>query len=142
MLPRPRVACVNKGMLMNTIYVLPKDELGEGLYRRIYLLIKESHGGWDTVGAALGLACGTLSIVLGALLWVVVSLLAPGGLRSVLNVLEIVCFVLPLPLLALASCCLDLLEKRLLNLSSEAESQAAAGLKGLHHLRPRRPDLN
>ncbi len=126
---------------MNTIYVLPKDELGEGLYRRIYLLVKETRGGWDTIGAAFGLAGGTLSIVLGALLWVVVSLLAPGGLRSFLNVLETAFFVLPIPLLALASYCLDLLEKRFPFLPSPADSRPA-GFESPHRFRPHRPHQN
>ena len=126
---------------MNTIYVLPKDELGEGLYRRIHLLIKETRGGWDRIGAALGLAGGAVSIILGALLWVVVSLLAPCGLRSFLNVVETGFLVLPIPLLALASYCLDLLERRLLTSRSGAESRPA-GFEGWRRLRPRRPHQN
>ncbi|HWT03915.1 MAG TPA: hypothetical protein VN256_26945 [Pyrinomonadaceae bacterium] len=126
---------------MNTIYVLPEDELGEGLYRRICLLTKEARGGWDTIGAALGLAGGTLSIALGALLWLVVSLLAPGGLRSFLNVLETAFFALPIPLLALASYCLDLLERRLLAPPPQKESRPA-GFEGCRRFRPRLPHQN
>ena len=97
---------------MNTIYVLPKDELGGGIYRRIYLLIRKNRGDWAAAGATLGLACAMLSIILAALLWVVVPLLARSNFRSFLNVLDTAFFVLPLPLLALGAYCLDLLEKR------------------------------
>ena len=97
---------------MNKIFDLPKDELGERLYQRIYLLIKKNQWGWATRGAACGLLGGMLSIILGALLWAIVPLLLQGSMRSFLNVLETVFFVLPLPLLALGAYCLDLLEKR------------------------------
>src|SRR5215212_5644613 len=97
---------------MKRIYNLPKDELGEGFYRRIYLLIKKNRGDWATRLATFGLAGGMLSIILGAFLWAIAPLLAQGNFKSFLNVSEIVFFVLPLPLLALGAYCLDLLEKR------------------------------
>jgi hypothetical protein len=126
---------------MNRIYVLPKDVLGEGIYRRIYLLIKKNR--WDraAVGAALGLAGGMLSIILGALLWAVVPLLAPVSHGSFLNVLEIVFFILPLPLLALGAYCLDLLEKSPPVIPLSAKSQPA-GFENWHRLRPQRPHQN
>ena len=121
---------------MNRTYVLPKDELGEGFYRRIYLLIKKSRPDRTSVGAAWGLTGGLLSIALGALLWAVVSLLTPCGLRSFLNGLETLFFVLPLPLLAVGAYCLDLLEQRppLLPLTTISERR--------QQFRPRRPHQN
>ena len=126
---------------MNRIYVLPKDVLGEGIYRRIYLLIKKNR--WDSaaIGATFGLVGGMLSIILGAMLWAVVPLLAPVSLGSFLNVLEIVFFILPLPLLALGAYCLDLLERKPPNLPLPVKSQPA-GFESRHRLRPHRPHQN
>jgi hypothetical protein len=133
---------VDKGTLMNSIYILPEDELGGRFYRRIYLLIKKNRRACAAIGAAFGLIGGTLSIVMGALLWAIVALLAPVSPRSFLNVLEIVSFVLPLPLLALGAHCLDLLEKRpriifLLSVQSQPD-----GFESLLRFRPGRPSQN
>jgi hypothetical protein len=71
---------------MNKIYILPKDELGGDLYRRICFLVSKNRGTRQSIGAAFGLAAGMLSIILGALLWaVIVSLPAAGSLGSFLN---------------------------------------------------------
>jgi hypothetical protein len=126
---------------MNRMYVLPEDELGDALYRRIYLLTCKNQGGWATRGAAFGLAGGMLSIVLAALLWALVTLLTQGHIKSILNTLETVFFILPLPLLALGAYCLDLLEKRYSLISLPAKSQPAS-FASLYHPRPRRPDQN
>lgn len=126
---------------MNKIYVLPKDELGEMLYQRISLLIKKNRRGWAPRGAAFGLLGGMLSIILGALLWAIVPLLLQAGMRSFLNVLETVCFVLPLPLLALGAHCLDILEKRtpLPQLPSQFQP---AGFESLPRIRLQSPHQN
>ena len=108
----PFVARVNKGMMMNNRHELREDDLRGGIYRRINYLLKSNRGSRQATGALFGLAGGMLSISLGALLWAVVAALAPGGLRSSLNLLETIFFVLPLPLLALSAYCLDLLETR------------------------------
>lgn len=126
---------------MNRMYVLPKDELGELFYRRIYQLIKKDQGAWATRGAAFGLIGGMLSIVLGMLLWVVVPLLALGDLKSFLYILETMFFVLPLPLMALGAHCLDLLEKTSPRLPIQAKSPPA-GFLTLHRLRAQRPHQN
>lgn len=98
---------------MNKIYALTQDELRGGIYRRILLLMGKNPGALQTVGAALGLFGGLLSIVLAVLAWAVIRFIAPGGgLGSFLNGAEIAFFVLPLPLLALGAHCLDLLEKK------------------------------
>ena len=111
---------------MNKTYTLREDEIGGGLYRRIYLLVRKNRWTRQAIGATTGLAGGMLSIILGALLWaVVVSLPAPGSFRSFLNVLEIVLFALSLPLLALGASCLDLLEKKPPILPLPAKSQPA-----------------
>ena len=108
---------------MNKIYVLQKDELRGELYRRIYLLISKNRGTRPSTGACVGLAGGLLSIMLGALLWAIVPLLAPGSFRSSLNAVDIVFFALSLPLLALGAFCLDLLETRAPILPLPAKSQ-------------------
>lgn len=108
---------------MNKIYVLQKDELRGELYRRIYLLIRKNQWTRQSIGASLGLAGGLLSIILGALLWAIVSLLAPSSFRSSLNAVDVLFFALSLPLLAVGACCLDLLEMRALILPLPAKSQ-------------------
>ena len=125
---------------MNKIYILQKDELGDELYDRIYLLIRKT--GWtrQSMGATFGLAGGMLSIILG-LLWAVVRYLAPVSLGSLLNVLSNVFFMLSLPLLALGAYCLDLLEKRLPILPLPAESQSADSERW-HGLRTQHPHNN
>ena len=98
---------------MNKIYALPKDELRGEIYRRIFLLVRENRGTWQSVAAAVGLCGGLLSIVLGVLVWAAVALTAPAGaLGSFLNVAGSILFALPLPLLALGAHCLDLLEQK------------------------------
>ena len=126
---------------MNKIYVLPEDDLGEQLYRRIYLLIKENRWAWATIGALFGLISGTFSIILGTVLWVILRLLSQGELRSFLNVLDTMFFVLPLPLLALGAYCLDLLEQMPSALPLPAQAQPA-DLEILFSLRPQRPHRN
>ncbi|HEX8745567.1 MAG TPA: hypothetical protein VF717_00100, partial [Pyrinomonadaceae bacterium] len=97
---------------MNKIYLLQRDELRGELYQRIYLLIIKARWSRPSISASLGFAGGLLSIILGALLWPIVTLLAPGSFRSFLNVIEILFFALSLPLLTLGACCLDILETR------------------------------
>ena len=96
---------------MNEVYPLPADDSGDLLYRRIYLLVSKDVWGWPSIGAVCGLAGGLLSVILGGLLWVVVRLLATGVFGALLNRVELVFFVLTLPLLALGAHCLDLLEQ-------------------------------
>jgi hypothetical protein len=126
---------------MDKIYTLPEDDFEGGLNRRIYLLMRKN--GWTrhSVGAAIGLAGGMLSVLLGLLLWAAVRLLAPAGVGPTLNVLSNVFFALLLPLLALAACCLDLLEKKPPTLPSLAQSRPA-DYKRRPRLRPRQSHHN
>ena len=126
---------------MNKMYVLPKDESGAELYRRIYLLITKNRWAWTTVGAACGLAGGMFSIILAALLWALVPLLWQDSLSSFLNLMETVFFVLPLPLLALGAHCLDLLDETPPLLTLLAESQSAV-CERRYQFRPQRPHRN
>lgn len=126
---------------MIKMYVLPEDELGEGLYRRIYLLIKENRWAWATIGAIFGLVSGTVLIVLGTVLWITVQLLSPGELRSFLNLLDTIFFILPLLLLALGAYCLDLLEKMPPGIPLPLPTPPAVS-ENRQHLRAQRPHLN
>lgn len=130
-----------EGQSMNKNYVLQKDELRGELYKRIYLLIRENRWTRPSIGASLGVSGGLLSIILGTLLWVTVSLLAPGGFRSLLNAIEILFFALSLPLLALGAYCLDLLEKRAPFLPLPAGAQPVRSGR-LHRLRAQTPNKN
>lgn len=121
---------------------MPKDVPGEVLYRRIYLLVKKNGWAWAAIGAAFGLICGMLSIVLAALLWAIVKLLATGSPNSFLNTLETASFVLSLPLLTLGACCLDLLEKRPPILPLLPDKIQRAGFESRHYFRARRPNPN
>lgn len=126
---------------MNKIYILQKDELGGELYRRIYLLIRKNRWTRQSIGAGIGLIGGLLSIIVGALLWPIVSLLAPGSFGSFLNRVEIVLFALFLPLLALGAYCLDLLEKSSPGFPLPIQSQFS-GFERLIRLHPHQPNKN
>ena len=142
MLSAPFVALArDRGQSMNKIYVLEKDELRDELYRRIYLLIRKNRWTRQSIGASLGLAAGLLSIILGAVLWAIVSLLAPGSFRSSLNAVDILFFAFSLPLLAFGAYCLDLLEKRAPILPLPAKSQPD-GYGCWRRLRAQSPNKN
>jgi hypothetical protein len=130
-----------EGQNMNKIYVLQKDELQGELYQRVYLLIRKNLLTRPSIGASFGVGGGLLSIILGALLWAVVALLAPCSFRTLLNTVEIAFFALSLPLLALGAYCLDLLEKRTPFLPLPASSQPM-GSGRLHRLRAQIPNKN
>ena len=126
---------------MNKVNVLQRDEPGGELYRRIYLLIRKNRGTRPSIGASIGLAGGLLSIILGALLWTIVALLAPDNFGSFLNAVEIISFALSLPLLALGAYCLDLLEKSSTLIPLPARS-LPDGSDGWYRLRAQRPNKN
>lgn len=123
---------------MNKTYMLPEDDLGGEVYRRVYLLVNKNWGGWQSIGATIGLAGGVLSTPWALLLWAAVKFLTPSGIGTTLSLLSNVLFALSLPLLALGASCLDLLEKKPPVLPLPAESQPASPRR-LHHLRPRNP---
>ena len=128
-------------MPMSKTYILREDDLGDVLYERIFLLIRKNRWAWQSIGAALGLAGGALSIILGALLWIIVRFLATGRMWTFLNAVEILSFVSTLPLLTLGAYCLDLLEKRLPVLPSPSGSQPV-NLDLRHRLRSQHPNNN
>jgi hypothetical protein len=133
---------VDKGKVMSgRVYILREDDLRGELYRRIYLLVIKNRWTWQSVGATFGISGAMLSILLGLLLWAIVRFLVAGGSAPVLHALEIVFFVLPLPLLALGVHCLDLLEKEPPALPLPAQSQPAYSKRWLR-LRPRHPHNN
>ena len=126
---------------MSKIYTLREDEPGDELYRRIYLLIIKKRWSWQAVGATFGISGGMFSLLLALLLWAIIGFLAAGGSLSALHTFEIVCFALPLPLLALGVHCLDLLEKEPPLLPLPAKSQPADFRRCLR-LRPGHPHNN
>lgn len=112
---------------MDRIYVIQEDELRGGIYQRIHLLMGKNRETWQTVGAAVGLLGGLLSIVLGVLVWAVVAIVAPAGVfGSFLDVAGTVLLILPLPLLMWGAHCLDLLEKKALSLTLPAPTRPDA----------------
>ena len=126
---------------MNEIYTLRENDLGDVLYGRIYLLIRKNRWSWQSVGAAFGLAGGMLSILLGASLWIIVRFIVTGHIGLFLTVLELVFFVLTLPMLALGAYCLDLLEKRAPVLPLPAKS-LSHHIEQRYRLRPQHPNNN
>ena len=142
-LPRPLSrARVDEGKLMSgKVYILREDDLRGELYRRIYLLLIKHRWTWHSVGATFGISAGMLSLLLALLLWAIVRFLATGGSASVLNAIEIVSFVLPLPLLTLGVHCLDLLEQESPVLPLPAKPQPAH-FRRLLRLRPGHPHNN
>lgn len=88
------------------------EDSDDALFQRIGLLILENPHGWQSLGASFGLIGGMLSIVLGLSSWVLVSFIPFGRFSATLNLVEIFFFTLSLPLLALGTHCLDLLEQR------------------------------
>ena len=126
---------------MNKIFILPKDDLNGGLYRRIYLLVRKNRWTWQSIGTTFGLACGSLSILLGLPLWAGARFLAPSSFGSLLNVLSTVLLVLPIPLLAVGAYCLDLLEKKPPAIPLPVESRPSVPVRW-PRLRPQRPHHN
>jgi hypothetical protein len=134
------IICLPKSRMDKT-YTLHEDDSGDVLYQRIFLLIGKNRWAWQSLGAALGLAGGMLSILLGSLLWIVVRFLATARLGSYLNAIEILFFALTLPLLALGAYCLDLLEKKCTLLPSPSMSPLV-NLDLRHYPRSKRPHNN
>jgi hypothetical protein len=102
---------------MKSSYKSKEDEVWEGLYPRIFLLIKTNKWTLQSVGASLGLGGGILSIIAATLLPFIASWLTPGNFL-LLEKISNVSIGLILPLLALGAHCLDLLEKKSSALSS------------------------
>ena len=118
---------------MNKIYVLPEDDMGGDIYRRMLLLIGKNRRSWQSVAAAVSLFGGLLAILLGTLDWAFVGLFAPAGaFGSFLDTAGTILLVLPLPLLALGAFCLDLLEKKPPALPLPAEPRPAVPVRRLH----------
>jgi hypothetical protein len=111
------------------------DEMGDRIYLRIYALVSKRGAGWPSVGAVSGLLGGLLTVPVALLLSGMSKFIAPVEIVGTLDVLSNILFLLTLPLLALAACCLDLLENKF-PATPPAEYQTI-GLEGLRHLRPR-----
>jgi len=138
----PFVACARaKGEVMSQIFTLPEDELRGEIYERIYLLVTRKGGGWQSAGAAFGLAAGALSVPTAAALWAAAKFFGPAGIGPALNFSSTILFVLTLPLLALGACFLDRLEKKSPSLPLPAPPEPAAPERR-QRIRPQRPHLN
>lgn len=114
---------------MDRIYTLPEDDLRGELYRRIFLLVLKPRGGWQSFGAAVGIAGGALFIPLALLSWAAFKFLAPSAVGPTLYALSNLLFALSLPLLALGACCLDLLERKPPALPLPAAPDSAASTR-------------
>jgi hypothetical protein len=79
---------------------------------QIYILIKENKWKWQSLLALIALAGGVLSPVIGTVLNLMVWFIPVSHLRTLLYETSMVFFAVTLPLLALGSHCLDLLEKK------------------------------
>ena len=130
----PFVACARKGIAMYQKKRTYRDEAGDGIYRRIYVLVSMEGGGWGSRVAIFGLAGGLFSVPLAMLLWVL-KFIAPIQTAATLNEVSNILFALALPLLALGACCLDLLESK--SPSSTPPGHNPISLADWRHLRPR-----
>jgi hypothetical protein len=137
----PRARADEGKMMSRKIYILREDDLRGEVYRRIYLLVRKNRWTWQSLGATFGITAGMLSLLTALMLWATVRFLAAGGSASTLHACEIVCFALPLPLLALGVHCLDLLEQETPTLPLPAQPPPA-DLKRWLRLRPRHPHHN
>ena len=89
-----------------------RDKVSEEFYLRAYLLIKENKRRWQSSVAVLALGSGFLSPFIGVFLDLVDWLTATSIHHSFLYKTSLAFYALTLPLLALGSHCLDLLEKK------------------------------
>ena len=96
---------------MKSSYKSKEDEIWEGLYPRVFFLIKTNKWTWQSVGAVFGLGGGILSIIVAIVLPIIATWLAPSDSIPFLKGVSSVLLILFLPLLALGAHCLDLLEK-------------------------------
>ena len=111
-----------------------ENERWEEVYSRGYLLIRKSGWRWQSIGAALGLACGMLAIVCGALLMAITRVVDLHQSRGILNEVELALFLLFIPLLLLGTHCLDLLEKKALSSPRRRQEDVALRLSFPRHL--------
>ncbi|HKR02943.1 MAG TPA: hypothetical protein VJT09_19855 [Pyrinomonadaceae bacterium] len=107
---------------MNTTYESLEDETETDLYQDMEALMRKKPWAWQSVFAALGLAGGLAAPILGATSDVFTWFVHSETLNSHLHVLSIVLCALTLPLLILGALCLDLLERKLTNLPTPAET--------------------
>lgn len=96
---------------MSQDYELQEDQEWD-LYEEMHRLIEINPWAWESIGAVSGLTGGVLSPVLGTLLIAVTWFIHSEEIVSSLNVLSIISFALPIPLLAFGAHCLDLLERK------------------------------
>ena len=97
---------------MNKTHNIPRDNVGDLIYGRIYLLVSNKRGGWLSLGAVFGLVGGLLSVPAAVVLWAMSALIAPVEISHTLNVLSNILFGLTVPLLLAGASCLDLLERK------------------------------
>jgi len=83
----------------------------QDVYERVTYLVKRNPWAWQSIGAISGLLGGVLMPVLGTL-FIAVAWFIHSSEFSVLNVLSIGLFALPIPFLAGGAQCLDLLERK------------------------------
>lgn len=101
---------------MNVSSVKTKeDEIWEGLYPRIPLLIRKNKWSWETFGAAFGLGGGILSFMVAAALQIIVLFPTADVKVLLLERISFICFIIFLPLMLLGAHFLDLIEEKNFN---------------------------
>jgi hypothetical protein len=90
---------------------LLKDDSENDFYEEIESLIKKNPRAWQSVCGVLGLVGGVLAPVFGTLLLAIGWLIGSPEF-SLLNVLSMGMFALPIPLLLGGAHCLDLLKRK------------------------------
>ena len=101
---------------MNTTYETLRDGPETDCYTEIEALIKKNPWAWQSVCAVLGLTCGVLAPMLGAVSDITTWVVSSKKMTAYLHLISIVLCALTIPLLILGAFCLDLLETKTVRL--------------------------
>lgn len=116
---------------MNITYESLHEGNERDCYAEITALIRKNPWTWQSVCAALGLACGVLAPILGALFDVASWFINSKAVTANLHILSIVLCALTIPLLIIGAVCLELLEAKSARPNSNHKFKRKDGLAAL-----------
>ena len=91
------------------------DKIWNGLYPRIYFLIRKNKRRWESIAACFGLSGGLLSLIVGVVCDISARCLTSDNSVAILKKASVAAFFLCLPLMIFGAHCLDLLETKYFN---------------------------